>query len=101
MFDDQKEKAKKILEKSLIDLRFTLEYDEFERLSSFEKDLYYSDSLYMMKEPAIIEKISCGLVMQPCVYKVFKELSLEVVNKVKHKVLDDYLLEFREDSSII
>lgn len=55
----------------------------------------------MMKEPAFIEKISCGLTMQETVYKVFKELTFETIQRMKNKNLQDYLFEFRETSDTL
>eukprot|EP00347_Sterkiella_histriomuscorum_P000339 403376248 len=96
--DPQRQRAKQILEKAIIDNRYIITPQEFDHLTELEQDLYYSDSLYLVKQPEMAERLTCGLYMVPTVYKVLKKLTFEALEQIKNKQFNYQLLEFKEQS---
>ncbi|CDW85043.1 UNKNOWN [Stylonychia lemnae] len=92
-------KAKELLEKTLIDNRYIMEQESFEKLSRLEQELYYSESLYLIKQPEYIERVSCGLLMAQNNYKVIKKLTLDAIQSNRTKSIQNHILEFRENSN--
>ena len=90
------EKAQEILEKAIFDSRYLVPLEQFDLMSRMEQELYFSDSVYMMKEPAYAEKLSCGIYMKPTKFKVFKQLTKTVLKQMQRGKLEDFILEFNE-----
>ena len=64
-----------MLDKAILDRKYEITQEEFDSMTKLEQELYISPHIYLMKQPEIVERLTCGLCIRQSVYKVFNKFS--------------------------